>query len=115
MGRDRSFLSDEANDSLLDNGSNQSALGDFSDIMGGGGRSGNRGSNIESNREDHFSLDVGRFRDPDTGKFEVGSPPPDYSSEADRYRAEDGRFKSRSSDLYDEPKEVKENALWPEG
>jgi len=58
------------------------------------------------NREEHFEIETGQFRDPDTGEFEEGGPPPDYSEEANRYRAEDGEFKERSADLYDERAEV---------
>ncbi len=36
------------------------------------------------NREDHFEIETNQFRDPDTGEFEEGGPPPDYSEEANR-------------------------------
>lgn len=36
---------------------------------------------VTPNREDNFELDTGRFRDPDSGEFEPGSPPPDLDEE----------------------------------
>ena len=69
---------------------------------------------VSENREDAFELDTGRFRDED-GEFETGSPPPDYDGDVDRYRAADGRFKSRSSDLFDESMEAMSESLEPDG
>ena len=70
---------------------------------------------IRDNREGDFSLSTGRFRNPETGEFEDGSSPPDYDSEANRYRAENGQFKSRSADLYDERAEVRFDDLGRQG
>lgn len=70
---------------------------------------------ITENREEHFNRESGRFHDPDTGEFEEGGPPPDLDEEVDRYRAEDGKFKSRSADLFDEYEEVIKDSLEPEG
>jgi hypothetical protein len=73
------------------------------------------GTGRRSGREDHFELETGQFRDPATGRFEPGGPPPDYDPGSDRYRAADGRFKPRSADLFDEPAEVRLDQLYPEG
>lgn len=73
------------------------------------------GGQIRDNREEDFSLSTGRFRNPQTGEFERGGSPPDYGSEANRYRAENGQFKSRSADLYDEPAEVRFDDLGRQG
>jgi hypothetical protein len=45
--------------------------------------------------------------------FEPGNPPPDLDTGVDRYRAKNGQFKSRPSDLYDEPDEVLKDSLDP--
>lgn len=91
-------------------GSPELSLGAKSDDGRGGGR-----LQFDDSREGHFDVEAGRFRDPSTGVFEAGSPPPDYAPEANRFRAEDGKFKARSSDLYDEPEEVRRNSLAPRG
>jgi hypothetical protein len=70
---------------------------------------------LRDNREGDFSLSTGRFRNPETGEFEDGSSPPDYDSEANRYRAENGQFKSQSADLYDERAEVRFDDLGRQG
>ena len=70
---------------------------------------------IRDNREGDFALSTGRFRNPQTGEFEDGSSPPDYDSEANRYRAENGQFKSQSADLYDERAEVRFDDLGRQG
>lgn len=74
-----------------------------------------RGIDIRPNRESDFERDLARFRDPDTGQIERGSPPPDLDTDVGRYRGKDGRFKKSSSDLFDEPAEVRENSLEPPG
>ena len=70
---------------------------------------------VSRNREDNFDIGSGRVHDPRSGEFEPGSPPPDLDTGVDRYRRSDGRFKSRSTDLYDEPAEVLFDSLWPRG
>lgn len=70
---------------------------------------------ITSDREGHFEKRTGRFHDPETGRFEPGRSPPDFDERANRFRGRDGRFKGRSKDLYDEPREVQQGALWPQG
>jgi hypothetical protein len=71
---------------------------------------------ITDNREPNFELLTGQFRDPDTGEFEQGGPPPDYDLEANRFRSDEtGQFKPRAADYFDEPREVRLDALWPEG
>lgn len=70
---------------------------------------------ITENREPFFNRGSGRFHDPDTGLFEAGSPPPDLDTSVDRFRAEDGQFKSRSTDLFDELEEVEQDSLDPFG
>lgn len=81
----------------------------------GMGMPGKMDDGITSNRERHFNKRSGRFHDPDTGMFEDGAPPPDLDASVDRYRAKDGRFKKRSTDLFDEPEEVALESLEPEG
>lgn len=76
---------------------------------------GAEGDVVDESREGHFDVEAGRFRDPASGAFEVGSPPPDYDPAANRFRAENGKFKGRSSDLYDEPEEVRRHSLEPRG
>jgi len=105
---------DETNgDSLFD------TLDSFADDTGGFGAStkdySGGGSQIRDNREGDFSLSTGRFRNPETGEFEDGSSPPDYDSETNRYRGENGQFKSQSADLYDEPAEVRFDDLGRQG
>lgn len=70
---------------------------------------------ITPDRTDHFDLETGQFRDPETGTFEPGGPPPDYDAAADRFRAVDGQFKSRTADHFDEPAEVRLDSLDPMG
>jgi hypothetical protein len=48
--------------------------------------------------EQSFGIQSGRYRKKN-GEFHEGSPPSDYDSEAKRFRANDGQFKSRSQDL----------------
>lgn len=71
--------------------------------------------NITENREGMFELDTGRFRDPQSGEFEPGGPPPDFDDGVDRFRAADGQFKDRSADLFDEKEEVRTGSLDPMG
>ena len=97
-----------------DDGGGSSGYG--SDSSGGFfGSDGGGESDIRDNREGDFSLSTGRFRNPETGEFERGRSPPDYDSEANRYRAENGQFKSQSADLYDEPAEVRFDDLRGQG
>lgn len=70
---------------------------------------------ITEDREEFFEIETGQFRDPDTGEFEDGGPPPDYDGEANRYRGADGEFKTRSADLFDEEEEVLFDDLGFEG
>lgn len=94
----------------------ESALGlGLDDDLPAEGRGSRRKSDITKNREGNFSRESARFHDPDTGEFEAGSPPPDLDTDVDRYRAVDGKFKSRSADLFDEPEEVRLGSLDPEG
>lgn len=74
-----------------------------------------RGRGVSANRESNFERETGRFRDPEHGVFEEGSPPPDLDRGVDRFRAADGRFKDRSADLFDEPLEASEDDLSFEG
>lgn len=48
--------------------------------------------------EQSFGNDTGRYRQPN-GQFATGGPPQDYDGGVDRFRGQDGRFKSRSRDL----------------
>lgn len=75
----------------------------------------NQDGRVTDNREEHFNTQSGQFHNPHTGRFEPGGPPPDYDSRTDRYRAKNGQFKKRSSDLYDEREEERRNRLWPRG
>lgn len=70
---------------------------------------------ITDNREHLFELDTGRFRNDETGMFEPGGAPPDLDETVDRFRAEDGRFKDRAADLFDEEAEVMQDSLDPMG
>lgn len=70
---------------------------------------------VTENREEHFNRRSGRFHDPETGRFEPGSAPPDLDREANRFRAEDGQFKKGSQDLFDEREEVRKDSLEPRG
>lgn len=70
---------------------------------------------LDDNREDHFEIDTGQFRDPESGEFESGGAPPDYDADTDRFRAENGEFKDRSTDLFDEVEEVRQDSLDPMG
>lgn len=72
-------------------------------------------SNVTPNRTDHFELETGQFRAPDSGRFEPGGPPPDFDQEVRRYRADSGRFKTRPADHFDEPAEVRQRSLEPRG
>lgn len=91
-------------------------LGDSDDDMGFGEElSGGELEDVSENRESDFNIESGRFHDDETGEFEPGSPPPDLGTSVDRYRAEDGKFKGRSKDLFDEPEEVRLGSLEPEG
>lgn len=78
-------------------------------------RSRRRERRVSESRESEFDLETGRFRDPETGRFEPGGSPPDYDERANRFRDENGRFKDRSADLFDEPEEVRRDALFPRG
>lgn len=99
---------------LLGGGTGDDMVG--GDLLGGSGGGGESGSDrVTENREGFFELGTGRFRDPSNGEFEPGSPPPDYGNRSNRYRAKNGQYKTRSADLYDEPEEVRLDALWPEG
>lgn len=69
---------------------------------------------LEPVDESDFELETGRFRG-ETGNFVVGSPPPDYDAGPNRFRAEDGQFKDRSADLYDEMNERRFDDLSFEG
>lgn len=86
-------------------------LGD--DLDGDGGEM--LSTRIRDNRESDFDLEVGQFRNPSSGRFELGRAPPDYGHDAKRFRANDGQFKDRSADLFDEPAEVMSDTLDPEG
>lgn len=66
--------------------------------------------------EQSFGIESGRYRNPESGEFHDGSPPTDYDSEVDRFRANNGRFKNRSKDLgmgedFDAPEEDARNSF----
>lgn len=73
------------------------------------------GADISMDRTDQFELSTGQFRDAQTGRFEPGGPPPDYGTDANRFRGATGRFKDRPADHYDEPAEVAFDSLEPKG
>lgn len=70
---------------------------------------------VTENREGNFDVESGRFHDPESGRFESGSPPPEWDGRGRRYRAENGQWKDRPADHFDERAEVNEDSLEPRG